>query len=316
MNLRLLFHGIMAQRKNINIMKIEDLEVFISAVESETFFTESGAPHRFQTSAAGGILALENEFGTKLFLREGQNSGILTDAGKRLLKEARPLVKQYRRTMRAMDRFRAKDEQKIIIGALPIMKQYRLNRVFMRYMEDYPEVDLAIEETDGANLIAGLREDYYDAIIVRKSMIQELDVDTYRMASDEMAAILPEGHPLAHETTIQLEKLKNEEFYLTNPYTPAYGLCWKLLKDRHISTENVHTANIETILPVISEKKGVAILPMSNVSISRQKGIVAVPLSPRTMLEVVFAVKQNQEFSTQMKTLIEIIEKRSKAVPQ
>ena len=297
-------------------MRIEDLEVFISAVESETFFTPSGQAHRFQSSAAKEVLALEEEFGTLLFIREGTNSGILTDAGKRLLKEAKPLVKAYRRTMRAMDRYRDKDEQKIIIGALPIMKQYRLNRVFNRFTEDYPDADLIIEETDGMNLIEGLRDDYYDAIIVRKSMVQDMNVDTYRMASDEMAAILWEDHPLAQETTIRLEQLKNEDFYLTNPYTPAYGLCWKLLKDHHISTENVHTADVETILPVISERKGVAILPISNLNISRQKGVVAVPLHPRTMLEVVFAVRKNTSLSENMKILIEIIEKRARAVPQ
>ena len=297
-------------------MRIEDLEVFISVVESETFFTPSGQPHRFQSSASKEVLALEEEFGTLLFLREGTNTGILTEAGKRLLKEAKPLVKAYRRTMRAMDRYRDKDEQKIIIGALPIMKQYRLNRVFQRFSEDYPEADLSIEETDGGNLITGLRDDYYDAIIVRKSMIQDIDVNTYRMASDEMAAILWEDHPLAQETTIRLDQLKNEDFYLTNPYTPAYGLCWKLLKDRHISTENVHTADVETILPVISEKKGVAILPISNLNISHQKGVVAVPLHPRTVLEVVFAVKKNAVLSTNMKALVETIDIRSKAVPQ
>ncbi len=296
-------------------MKIEDLEFFVSAAESEVFFTANGDAHRFQSSAAAPILALEKEFHTLLFLREGKNSGILTEAGKTLLRNAKPLVLQYRRALRAMDQYREKDERAIIIGSLPILKQYRLSRLFNRFVDDYDDLDFRIEESEGKNLIAGLNDGYYDAIIIRANMINDPNVEMCRLAADEMAAILWDTHPLAKEQSIRLEKLKNEFFYLTNPYTPSYGLCWKLLKDHHISTENVITAEVRDILPAISNKQGVGLLPMSNIASSRQPGVVAVPLEPRAMLEVVFAFRKDIEQSTYMKDLIEMIRVRASAVP-
>ncbi len=298
-------------------MKIEDLEFFVSAAESEMFFSANGDPHRFQSSAAKPILDLENEFHTLLFIREGKNSGILTEAGKTLLRNSGPLIQQYRRTLRAMDTYREKDERAIIIGSLPILKQYRLSRIFTRFLDDYDEdLDLRIEESNGKNLLAGLKDGYYDAIIIRANMINEPDVETLKLASDEMAAILWENHPYAKEQRIRLEMLKDEFFYLTNPYTPAYGLCWKLLKDHHISTENVITAEVKDILPAVASKHGVGLLPVSNLSFAKQPGVVAVPLNPRAALEVVFVYKKGADRSTYMKDLIEMLRIRSRAVPE
>ena len=297
-------------------MRIEDLEVFIATAESEMFFTPSGDPHRYYSSASKEILRLEEEFSTTLFLREGQNTGILTEAGELLLQQAKPLVKMYRRTMRSMDRFRSKDDCALIIGTMPVLKQYRLNRLFNRFKDDHDDINFEIEETDDANLISGLKDDYYDAVVVRKNMIHDRNIEMFKLASDEMAAILWKDHPLANQPSIQLPQLKNEEFYLANPYTSSYGLCWKLLKDYHISTENVHTANVSEILPVVAEKKGVAILPVSNLNASPVEGITAIPLHPRVTMEVVFAVKKNKERSAMLEDLIEVIRIRSRAIPQ
>jgi len=297
-------------------MKIEDLEVFIAACDSDTFFTPSGA-HRYQSSASEEILRLEEEFKTLLFIREGTNTGILTEAGKTLLEYARPLVRAYRKTLKSMEQFRPYDERSIIIGSLPILKQYRLNRVFSRFEDDFEdEVELRLEIGEGRDLLSGLKEGYYDAIVIRKSMLNHPEkYDMYRMATDEMAAILPADHRLAGESYISLPSLKNEFFYLADPNTQSFGVCWNLLKSQHISTENVRTADIETILKEVADRRGVALLPVSTLNVMKQEGVITIPLQPRATLEVVFAVRKDQQRSEIMEELIELIDFRSRGVP-
>lgn len=296
-------------------MLIEDLEVFVAAAESDSFITPIG-PHRYETSASEEILRLEKEFGTPLFIREGKNTGILTQAGEELLPKAKPLIRAYRKTMRTMEQFRPKNDRSIIIGSLPILKQYRLNRVFSRFLDDFDDADLRLEVTDGRTLAEGLSEGYYDGIVIRKNMINRPEKLTlYRMATDEMAAILPVDHKYAEESRISLRKLKNEFFYLADPKTQSFGVCWNLLKSQHISTENVRTADIETILKEVAARKGVALLPISTLNVMKQDGVITVPLEPRATLEVVFAVRKDAERSELMEELIDIIDNRSKAVP-
>ena len=298
-------------------MKIEDLEVFVAAVDSDTFLTPVGA-HRYTSSASPEILKLEEEFGTPLFLREGKNTGILTEAGSVLLTRARQLVKAYRLTMRAMEKFHPEDDRSILIGTLPILKQYRLAGVFSRFVDDYEDedVNLRMETADGRSLISGLQEGYYDGIVIRRSMLNHPEqYNIYRMARDEMAAILPEDHPLAGESSIRLRSLKNEIFYLSDPNTQSFGVTWNLMKSQHISTENVRTAQLETILQEVAEGKGVALLPVSTLNVMKQKGVVTIPLEPRAILEVVFAVLKDTCRSELMEELIEIIDYRSRQVP-
>lgn len=298
-------------------MKIEDLEVFIAACDSDTYLTPVGA-HRYQSSASEEVLRLEKEFNTLLFIREGTNTGILTEAGKALLEKARPLVNAYRKTLRTMEQFRPADDRSIIIGTLPILKQYRLNRVFSRFADDHEEDELSmrVEIGDGRSLLNGLKEGYYDGIVLRRSMINHPEkYDLYRMATDEMAAILPADHSLAEESSIALPSLKNEFFYLSDPATQSFGICWNLLKSQHISTENVRTADIETILKAVADRRGVAILPISTLNVMKQEGVITIPLQPRATLEVVFAVNKGGQRSEIMEELIELIDYRSRQVP-
>ena len=297
-------------------MKIEDLEVFVATAQSEIFFTSTGEPHRFNSSAAPEILRLEEEFGSLLFLREGTNSGVMTDAGKALFRQSAPLIKQYHKVLRSMDRFRNKDEQQLIIGTLPLLKQYRLNRVFNRFIDEHEGINIRMEETDGRNLIDGLADDYYDAIIIRKNMLAGMRTENYRLASDEMMAILWEGHRYAKDPSVHITDLKNEFFYLNSPYTSSYAQAWKLLKDNHISTENVRTSEVDQILPAVAAREGVALLPVSTLMVASQPGIVAVPLDPRSTLEVVFALRRGSERSETLKELIDVIKTRAKKVPQ
>ncbi len=297
-------------------MRIEDLEVFVATAQSEIFFTSTGEPHRFNSSAAKEILRLEEEFGSLLFLREGTNSGILTEAGKALFRQSAPLIKQYHKVLRSMDRFRDKDQQQLIIGTLPILKQYRLNRVFDRFIRDHEGINIRMEETDGRNLIDGLADDYYDAIVIRKNMLAGMKTENYRLASDEMMAILWEDHRFAHQSAVDITDLKNEFFYLNSPYTSSYGTAWKLLKDNHISTENVRTSSVDQILPAVAAHQGVALLPVSTLMVSQQPGLVAVPLNPRVTLEVVFAMRRGGERSATFLELIDLIKTRARKVPQ
>lgn len=297
-------------------MRIEDLEVFVATAQSEIFFTSTGEPHRFNSSAAKEILRLEEEFGSLLFLREGTNSGILTEAGKALFRQSAPLIKQYHKVLRSMDRFRDKDQQQLIIGTLPILKQYRLNRVFDRFIRDHEGINIRMEETDGRNLIDGLADDYYDAIVIRKNMLAGMKTENYRLASDEMMAILWEDHRFAHQSAVDITDLKNEFFYLNSPYTSSYGTAWKLLKDNHISTENVRTSSVDQILPAVAAHQGVALLPVSTLMVSPQPGLVAVPLNPRVTLEVVFAMRRGGERSATFLELIDLIKTRARKVPQ
>ncbi len=296
-------------------MDFNELEVFVEAAESDVYLTPYGA-HRYTSSASEEVLALEKEMGVQLFIREGTDSGILTKAGEVFLEEAKDILKKYRKTRRKMDKFANKHPSELSIGALPLLRQYRLNAFLNRYTGEHPDQSFFIEQTDYMALLKGLEEDYYDAIICRKSMLYDIACNTYHLSSDEIAAVLPSTHRLANSTSVRLDQLKNEEFYLPNPHSSSYAFSYKLIKARHISTENVHTAEIEAILPAIAEKRGVALLPFSNLTRAKIDGITALPLMPKAAIEVVLAVKKKDSYPDALQELIDAVKTRATPVPE
>ena len=296
-------------------MTIEELEVFVSAAESEMYVAPNGDLHRYSSSASKEILTLEQELGCLLFIREGKKSGVLTKAGETLLPMAKQLIRAWRMMTRRMDRFCEEERRSLFIGHMPILRQYRLSSFFEFFRDDHMEVEIHMEEDDGHTLIEDLDKGYYDAIVIRKNMLCSNAYKTVRLASDEVAAIMACDHPLSDRPSITLKELKNEAFYLSNPHSGSYSFCKQLLIKNHISTENVQTTEIDQILEVVRSRKGVALLPISTLNVSRAKGVTAVPLEPKAGMPVVLAYRKDHQPNPYLDALIAKAKERSKSIP-
>ncbi len=297
------------------MLDIKELESFITATESESYITPDGKLHRYSSSAASEIISLETKLGCPLFIREGNTSGKLTEAGETLLPMAKKFNHQYHQIIRKMDSFRQETTNRLYIGHLPILKQYHLTSFFTFFNEDYPHCEIHMEEADSRNLLQDLDDGYYDAIIIRKMNLPAAKYGTITLASDEVAAVMSNLHPLSNQNCVQLRDLRYEDFYLDNPHSGSYSFCKQLLIDSHISTENVHIADTETIIQLIQENKGVALLPLSTRNLCRVQNVTALPLSPRGNMPVILVWRKDRTKNPYLQALIEKAEERTKNIP-
>lgn len=297
-------------------MTIEELEAFIAAAESETYVAPNGDLHRYSSSAAAEILSLEAELGCKLFDRNDMDSGIITEAGETLLPYAKKFVREYHQIKRMMENYRDSPKSSLYIGSLPLLRQYRLTSFFTMFREDHMYCDMHMEEeADARTLVEDLDKGYYDAIVLLRDQLYGRQYRTIPLASDEVAAVLPENHPYASRPKISLRELKNESFFLSNPHSTSYSYCKQLLIKNHISTENVHTSEINQILQVVRDGQGTALLPISSLNVAKAKGITAVPLEPRAALSVVLAFRRDRNQNEYLASLIAKARERAKAIP-
>lgn len=295
-------------------MTIEELEAFIAAAESETFVAPGGSLHRYSSSSAAEIQQLEQELDCHLFEHTDQNAGVLTEAGEALLPRAKELVHQYHKVLRAMSAYRSEPMKTLYIGTLPILRQYRLTAFFRRFSDSEPDCTLHMEETDALHLIDDFKHGLYDACVCLADQLVDVQAETIRLAEDEVAAVLPENHPLAHAAQVNIRQLKNEAFFLSNPHSTSYSYCKQLLIRNHISTENVHTSEIDQVLQTVRDGRGIAFLPISSLNVSQAEGVKAVPLSPRAALSIVLAVNPASR-NPYLSELKEKAAERSRSIP-
>lgn len=295
-------------------MTIAELEAFIAAAESESYVGKGGELHRYTTSSSEEIFALEKELDCHLFDHEGDKAGVLTKAGEALLPQAKEFVHRYYLLIRQMSPYRETPLKTLYIGTLPILRQYRLAAFFRRFKDAHEDCTMNIEEADALHLRQNYQEGLYDAMVILADQLVDIKAETIRLAEDEVAAVLPASHPLAKKDQINIRALKNEAFFLSNPHSTSYSFCKQLLIRNHISTENVHTADIDKILSVVREKKGIALLPISAMNVRPTEGVRAIPLSPRAALSIVLVINPHSH-SPFIAELKEKAAERARSVP-
>lgn len=275
-------------------MTFEQLQYFISIVEHDTFFDVAEDLHISQSSLSKQIMRLERELGLKLFDRSRRKAA-LTDAGAAFYPEAVSLHQHYQKMLSHMSSYKSKTDT-LSIGTLPILTQYGLTHLFREFENEFPDLQVILEEVEEPDLLRGLSDSRYDIVVARGHMISSHKYKTYLIAEDELSVVLPANHPLAlKHCPVTLSDLAKEPLILMNPYTSIYQLCLQLFRKEGIQPDVVRTARTESILSAVSIEEGISLLPKSNFKIFHYEDISLLPLHPTVTLPVVLALEKGKK---------------------
>lgn len=224
---------------------------------------------------------LEEDLGVPLFVRTNRNL-VLTRSGEVLMEECGRIFageeEIYRRVRSAV----AQDGGSLKLAFMGIDAAYRIPDLLARLGEEWPRVavttqrlnwDLVYSAVESGDADLGLKlsscESYPEHI--GRCVLRE----------DHVAAVLPEGHPLAGKGPIKVEQLKDEPFvFLTKeesaiPHDHALRMC----RDAGFTPNIVASyPNAETVVMMVRAGAGAALLspfaPLGGLS-----GVVCVPLT-------------------------------------
>lgn len=286
-------------------MTFDQLDYFITAVESDTFFDAAETLHITQSTLSKQMKKIEAELDLTLWDRT-RRSAKLTSAGEVFYQEAKNLSKQYHKTLIKMQKLQEIVSQELHIGTLPFLAQYNITERIRQFQISHPEIKLKLSEVEEKDLLAGLSNDTFDFVIARKSMIAINNYCFHVIAQDTLCVILPENHPLAKYSILSLEDIKMENFILMHPYTSIYQLCETLFTDASIHPNIVRTARVESIINAVQFDEGIGLFPKSNLRLFQHKGIVAIPLSDAPQLEIGITYKKNKKLFPVIRDFLEI----------
>lgn len=307
-------------------MNFEQLKCLIAAVEEPTFLDAAETLHITQSSLSKQIRKLESELDLTLIDRSHRKAS-LTEAGEIFYREALVLVRQYERMLSRMDACRSSGET-LRIGTLPVLSQYGLTARLKAFRDRHSDARIVLEEAEEQELLKGIRRGTYDLIIVREELVPGDDFQTWFLAADELAAVLPARHPAAPglpenplsctaayvksssdtEPSINvspdscdsvrslcLKQISDEPFILMHRYTSVYRLCMKEFARQGIEPEILRTARVETIISSVAEGEAVSLIPKSNLELFRHPGILSFPLDPPVSLNLVLAGSRKEK---------------------
>ncbi|NLW64719.1 MAG: LysR family transcriptional regulator [Clostridiales bacterium] len=189
-------------------MNYEQLEVFISVVESGGFTRAAELMNTSHSTTSRNVAALEESLGICLLKREGRGVR-MTPAGELLYSEGKELISQ---TRELEDKIRQADGT--LTGSLSIasvnLRSDALADACRRFCAEYPDIVLGIHPRDLSEVFAQVESGRAD-IGVSFSYALPGDMENFEVRTIEKSsfcAVVPESHPLAGRKSAKIAELR------------------------------------------------------------------------------------------------------------
>lgn len=193
-------------------MELRHLKYFLIVAEELSFNRAASRLYISQPALSRQVKKLEDELGTVLFQR--QSNGLkLTEAGLFFLEQAKDILQRSQAAVQAVqDRYSNTDEL-LSIGYIPTILQSFLGEALHRFGRTYPQVPIRFKEMSPSEQVRALQDGAID-IAFMGNPPNELEVEfTVKCVRQvPVAALLPDTHRLAQQTSIDLAELATEKF--------------------------------------------------------------------------------------------------------
>ena len=224
------------------------------------------------------ISQLEKEIGIKLFIRKPRLE--LTDDGKDFLTQAEHLLAEVRQVAEFTKRASQGEIGRLTVGINTSISNSLLPEILRTFQQRFPKVELVLQELLFKESRQRLENHTLDVDFENLYNLKDVDSEhslTYEIVTkDSLVMVLPENHPQAHKSQVELRDLANESFILPSPesvpalYTIIYSACLQA----GFTPKVVQEAGwMTTILGLVAGEMGVALLPANVINLQR-RGVV------------------------------------------
>lgn len=258
-------------------MDLFQLEAFLAVVREGSFSAAAKAVMRTQPAVSQIIRKLEDEIGQPLFDRSSRR-GRLTDAGEVLAEHAERLVNLRGQAMAALSDLSQRKTGRLGIAANELTCLYLLPLLDV-YRRANPAVRLTVRRALGSRIPLEVR-DYgadFGVVTYQPDTAALRSVVIYR---DELALVVPPGHPLAGRTEVTVRELGAEAFVAHHVASPYRHKVVEAFRKRKVTLHTpVEMPTIDAIKQFVRMGHGLALIPAIAVTRDVARGeLVRIPV--------------------------------------
>lgn len=194
-------------------MEIRQLKAFLAIAEAKTFTAGARRVNVTQAAISMQIRQLEEEVGLPLFTRTPRRV-ILTEAGEYLLERARKILREHDSALAEIAEVAGAEYGRLRIGsASGTFAMNQLPGIMAKLREKFPNAELSVSSGTSQTLVDKMMHGELDSAFVSLP-VDNLNVSTESLFSDEIVAIAHPKHPLAKEKFISAATLAGEKLIL------------------------------------------------------------------------------------------------------
>src|SRR4029079_6384089 len=194
-------------------MEIRQLKAFLAIAEAKTFTAGARRVNVTQAAISMQIRQLEDEVGLPLFTRTPRRV-ILTEAGEYLLERARKILREHDSALAEIAEVAGAEHGRLRIGSASAMfATQQLPSIMKRLKQKFPNSDLTVSSGTSQRLVDKIMHGEVDMAFISLP-VDNPNITTELLFSDEIIAIAHPKHPLANEKFISAATLAGEDLVL------------------------------------------------------------------------------------------------------
>ncbi|KUF08734.1 LysR family transcriptional regulator [Pseudoponticoccus marisrubri] len=261
-------------------MNVTQLKCFIAASETLHFGRAAQSLDILPATLGRQIRQLEDHLGVELF-RRTTRSVTMTEAGNRVLEDARALVAQaeaFEETARAV---RSAEAHVLRVGAIDSAAAGLIPQILQPLHEAHPDLEIQIVEQKTIHLLPKLLSGSLDIAFCRPPDIRDPRLVFRTLFYETAVVALPKAHALAYQETIEIAELSDEPLIVpdrrSRPH--SHDLTMSLFMGAGLTARVAQIAEEkQTIVNLVAAGTGLAIVPRWTARL-RVQGVRFIPLA-------------------------------------
>lgn len=294
-------------------MELRHLRYFVATAQAEHFTRAAQQLGIAQPPLSQQIRELEKEIGTPLFDRVGRGV-VLNSVGKVFLKHALDILARVDDAMHTAQRAARGEAGVLRIGFTESASFNDLvTHTISLYQHRHPEVEVSLEESDSESLIASLGDKTIDAAFVRPPFSVASGIHFVKLAEESLVVVLPNNHPLAAQTRLQLRDLHAERFIIYARKS-GYGLSADIISACRQNGFNPdigqRAPQLSSAVNLVAAGMGIAVIPAS-MRCMQPAGVTYRPLDSSWPKAVLGLATRRGETSSVVSNLLQLVSEAS-----
>ena len=269
-------------------METKDLNVLIKALELGSL-SKASTLLGYSPSAGSHIIErLEEQLGVSLL--ERSHSGVApTEDCKMLLPSIRSILDQQMQMQNLAEKLSSRMSAQLNIGSISSVMASWLPEICDSFLQKFPWVNITTFEGSYPEIMRWLQDDMLDCAFLSAGV--QASFNFFPLRSDPFLVVFPTGHPLSQKESVHPLELRNYDVIIQ-----AEGLSYdapallQMIPHKYPRLTAAHLRDL-SVLSMVRQDKGIALLPELLVHNAAAKGIDSRPLSTGEKRTICLALK-------------------------
>lgn len=245
-------------------MDLRQMRYFIALAETGNFHRAAERLNMSQPPLTVAIRRLEEDLGTRLFVRDSRGVQ-LTEAARAALPAARAALAAAEDVREAVRLGVAGHRGRLRLGFIGSATVELLPQIVASFRKQFPAVDLTLREMNSTQIVRDIVAGELEVGLVRLPVLDSAQVKVELVERDEMAVAMRADHPLAKRSAIALAQLAEQAFIAFNPVSVLNPIFHLACRNAGFTPRIAqHAVQAQTVLSLVEAGLGVALVPRSS----------------------------------------------------